>query len=81
MTIHIKKLKVRPKKAAQTTMCAPELTSMLACWAATGDTFNHNACQESAKNLFQCMRTAPMPKKIHKPTINFHLARLGKSIQ
>lgn len=23
----------------------------------------------------------PMPKKLHKPTINYHLARLGKKIQ
>ena len=26
-------------------------------------------------------RTQPMPKKAHRPTINYHLARLGKTIQ
>ncbi|KAF9036733.1 hypothetical protein BJ165DRAFT_1354050 [Panaeolus papilionaceus] len=81
MTIHIKKLKARPRKAAQTVMCAPQLSSMLACWAASGDVMSTAACQQSAEALYQCMRTTPMPKKMHKPTINYHLARLGKSIQ
>src|SRR5580765_2630386 len=39
-------------------MCTPELTAMLACWAATGDLHNRQMCRETAQNLFQCMRTA-----------------------
>lgn len=75
MTIHIKRLKVRPRKgdsclvfqlneilndpiAAQTAVCAPELSAMLACWAATGDLHNRESCRETAQSLFQCMRTA-----------------------
>ncbi|KAF8964003.1 hypothetical protein BDZ97DRAFT_1653227 [Flammula alnicola] len=81
MTIHIKNLKARPRKAAQTVMCAPQLTAMLACWAAEGDLMSVGTCQTHAQDLFHCMRTTPMPKKMHKPTINYHLARLGKSIQ
>ncbi|KAF8201499.1 hypothetical protein BJ912DRAFT_1019448 [Pholiota molesta] len=81
MTIHIKNLKARPRKAAQTVMCAPQLTAMLSCWAATSDVMSVDACKTTANDLFQCMRTTPMPKKMHKPTINYHLARLGKSIQ
>ncbi|KAF9483797.1 hypothetical protein BDN70DRAFT_799178 [Pholiota conissans] len=81
MTIHIKNLKARPRKAAQTVMCAPQLTTMLSCWAASGDVMSVGTCQVAAQDLFQCMRTTPMPKKMHKPTINYHLARLGKSIQ
>ncbi|KIK03846.1 hypothetical protein K443DRAFT_676500 [Laccaria amethystina LaAM-08-1] len=81
MTIHIKKLKVRQRKAAATVMCAPQLSAMLGCWAATDDIHSIGKCREDAEKLFQCMRTTPMPKKIHKPTINYHLARLGKTIQ
>ncbi|KAK7023711.1 NYN domain-containing protein [Favolaschia claudopus] len=36
------------------------------------------ACKEAAETLFHCMRTTPMAKKQHKPTINYHLARLKK---
>ncbi|PPQ64673.1 hypothetical protein CVT26_002763 [Gymnopilus dilepis] len=81
MTIHIEKLKVRPRKAAQTVMCAPELTSMLACWAAMHDLMSVDQCKGDAQKLFECMRRTPMPKKTHKPTINYHLSRLGKKIQ
>ncbi|TFK72527.1 hypothetical protein BDN72DRAFT_313646 [Pluteus cervinus] len=81
MAIHIKKLKVRPRKNATTNMCGPQLATMLGCWAASGDLHSNNACAEAAQTLFQCMRTTPLPKKMHKPTINYHLARLGKNIQ
>ncbi|KAF5324682.1 hypothetical protein D9611_004363 [Ephemerocybe angulata] len=81
MSIHIKNLKVRQRKAAATVMCAPQLQAMLGCWAATGDLHSLEKCKGTAETLFQCMRTAPMPKKMHKPTINYHLARLGKTIQ
>ena len=43
--------------AAQTAMCAPELSAMLACWAASGDLHNRALCKETAEQLFQCMRT------------------------
>ncbi|TFK42908.1 hypothetical protein BDQ12DRAFT_597416 [Crucibulum laeve] len=62
-------------------MCAPQLSKMLGCWAATGDLHSLTQCKDDALTLFECMRTTPMPKKAHKPTINYHLARLGKSIQ
>ena len=86
MTIHIKRLKVRPRKgdsglvfqlngilidliAAQTAVCAPELSAMLACWAATGDLHNRETCRETAQSLFQCMRTAVRILCLH---VNFH---------
>ncbi|EAU88154.1 hypothetical protein CC1G_03826 [Coprinopsis cinerea okayama7 len=81
MTIHIKNLKVRQRKAAATVMCAPQLHAMLGCWAASGDLQSTGKCAQAAESLFQCMRTTPMPKKSHRPTINYHLARLGKRIQ
>ncbi|KAJ7063105.1 hypothetical protein C8F01DRAFT_985418 [Mycena amicta] len=62
-------------------MCGPQLAAMLGCWAATSDIQNHAACKEAAETLFYCMRTTPLPKKSHKPTINYHLARLGKKLQ
>ncbi|KAF8638512.1 hypothetical protein AX16_010495 [Volvariella volvacea WC 439] len=81
MAIHIKKLKVRPRKAQTTNLCGAQLATMLGCWAATNDVHSNGACAQAAQALFQCMRTTPMPKKNHKPTINYHLARLGKNIQ
>ncbi|KAI0948301.1 hypothetical protein AcV7_009091 [Taiwanofungus camphoratus] len=62
-------------------MCAPQLTSMLACWAATNDIHSTAACQEHAKALHECMRTAPMGGKQHGPTINYHLMRLNKILK
>ncbi|KAF8630062.1 hypothetical protein AX15_003122 [Amanita polypyramis BW_CC] len=82
MAIHIKKLKVRPRKNAPNSMCGPQLAAMLACWAATGDLHSTSkSCTEAAATLFNCMRTTPMPKKLPKPAINYHLGRLGKNIQ
>ncbi|RXW15876.1 hypothetical protein EST38_g9979 [Candolleomyces aberdarensis] len=57
MTIHIKTLKVRQRKAAQTVMCAPQLQAMLGCWAATQDLHSIDKCKGAADGLFQCMRT------------------------
>ncbi|KAJ7109169.1 hypothetical protein C8R44DRAFT_635817 [Mycena epipterygia] len=62
-------------------MCAAPLAAMLSCWAATSDFQSQTACKDAAQLLFHCMRTTPMPKKGHKPTINYHLARLSKKIQ
>lgn len=77
MAIHIKNLKVRPKKSKPTTpllqivlaqtnirfvdainvMCAPQLTSLLGCWAASNDLHSINACRDAAQDLFHCMKT------------------------
>ncbi|KAJ7752065.1 hypothetical protein B0H16DRAFT_1317872 [Mycena metata] len=79
--IFIKKVRVRPKKSQPYNMCGAQLTAMLSCWAATSDFQGQSACKEAAETLFHCMRTTPIPKKAPKPTINYHLARLGKKIQ
>lgn len=54
---------------------------MLGCWAATKDVRSIAACREHAQNLLECMRTAPMKGKQHRPSINYHLARLGKTLK
>ncbi|KAF9818905.1 hypothetical protein IEO21_02443 [Rhodonia placenta] len=76
--MHIKKLKVRPRKEHAKAVCGVQLASMLGCWAASGDTHSVGPCQESAKALYECMRTAPLGGKQHGSTINYHLMRLGK---
>ncbi|KAI0721552.1 hypothetical protein C8T65DRAFT_600853 [Cerioporus squamosus] len=78
--MHIEKLKVRPRQATAVRPCTTQFASMLACWSATGDVMSTSACAESAKQLLTCMRTAPAPTRKHKPTINYHLARLGKTL-
>ncbi|KAF9653053.1 hypothetical protein BDM02DRAFT_3087845 [Thelephora ganbajun] len=79
--MHIQKLKVRPKKNAAVSLCAPELATMLGCWAAKNNMTTTGACAESAKALYDCMRTTPMGGKQHRPTINYHLARLNKVLK
>ncbi|KAF7359553.1 NYN domain-containing protein [Mycena sanguinolenta] len=79
--IYIQKIRVRPKKTQPYNMCGAQLAAMLSCWAATSDYQGQAACKEAAESLFLCMRTTPMAKKQHKPTINYHLARLNKKIQ
>lgn len=43
--------------AATVSLCTPELTTMLGCWAAKNDLTTTGACAESAKALYDCMRT------------------------
>ncbi|KDQ59459.1 hypothetical protein JAAARDRAFT_33030 [Jaapia argillacea MUCL 33604] len=79
--MHIKRIKVRPKKNVTVAPCGPELASMLGCWAANGDLHSINACSQASQALFECMRTAPMKMAARRPTINYHLARLGKNLK
>ncbi|KAA1471252.1 hypothetical protein DENSPDRAFT_837208 [Dentipellis sp. KUC8613] len=81
MSIHIKKLKVRPQKNRAPGMCSAELAEMLGCWAATKDVSSTAACAAHAEKLFECMRTTPFKGRQHRPTINYHLARLGKNLK
>ncbi|KIM60613.1 hypothetical protein SCLCIDRAFT_123836 [Scleroderma citrinum Foug A] len=78
--VHIAKAKVRPRKVTATVPCRRELVAMLGCWAATGDILSTdpNRCQMVAETLFQCMRTAPVTGKPHKPAINYHLSKLNR---
>jgi len=79
--MYIKTLKVRPKKNLQPNLCAVQLAAMLGCWAATNDLASAGPCSETAQALFECMRTTPMRGKQPQPTINYHLARLGKTLK
>ncbi|KAI0262911.1 hypothetical protein BC834DRAFT_889629 [Gloeopeniophorella convolvens] len=79
--MQIKKLKVRPQKNPPVVLCGPHLASMLGCWAATKDMRSLGPCQSHAQALYDCMRTAPMKRKQHQPAINYHLARLGKTLK
>jgi len=42
---------------ATVSLCAPELATMLGCWAAKNDMTTTGTCAESAKALYDCMRT------------------------
>ncbi|EPQ58451.1 hypothetical protein GLOTRDRAFT_114879 [Gloeophyllum trabeum ATCC 11539] len=77
----VKKLKVRPRKNPPTNLCAPELATLLGCWAASNDYGSTEKCREVSQALYECMRNAPMKGKQHRPTINYHLARLGKNLK
>ncbi|KAF8162985.1 hypothetical protein B0H34DRAFT_303202 [Crassisporium funariophilum] len=60
MTVHIKKLKVRQRKAPNNVMCATQLSAMLGCWAASGDLHSVEQCKVAADTLFNCMRTTAL---------------------
>lgn len=47
--------------AAVNVMCAPQLASMLGCWAASNDLKSVGQCKEAAEALFHCMRTTVSP--------------------
>jgi len=82
-SMKIPKLKVRPRSLAQVAPCAAELSAMLACWAQhPGDKMSMGSCSQAALALEQCMATSAGAKKgkVRKPTINYHLARLGKNL-
>ncbi|OWZ59996.1 hypothetical protein J007_00554 [Cryptococcus neoformans] len=49
------RFKVRATKEALNVPCAPELTSLLSCFATTGDLRHATSCADSAKALHTCM--------------------------
>ncbi|KAK4334808.1 Mitochondrial ribosomal protein subunit Mrp10 [Rhodotorula toruloides] len=77
--MHIHKYKVKPRKQAHVAPCALELTTMLGCWASSGDLTSGRECREAMLRLQECMRK-PMPKgKPRVSSINYHLARANAS--
>ncbi|KAF8333979.1 uncharacterized protein EI90DRAFT_2915710 [Cantharellus anzutake] len=74
-------LKVRPRKVKNAAPCALQLATMLNCWASKNDFRSIGPCADAAQSLRLCMGgMAGGRVKPHKPTINYHLARLGKQI-
>ncbi|KAF9050672.1 hypothetical protein BDZ89DRAFT_940532 [Hymenopellis radicata] len=76
--VHVKELRVRPRKQNLAGMCTLQLTSMLGCWSASKDIHSIGQCKSAAEALLLCMRSTPAKSKAHRPAINYHLARLGK---
>ncbi|KAI0685492.1 hypothetical protein BC835DRAFT_1383839 [Cytidiella melzeri] len=76
--MHIKQVRIRPRKAQPANPCAVELMSLLSCWTASSDLHSMGPCAEASQAMIQCMRTTPFGAKKHKPSINFHLRRLNK---
>jgi hypothetical protein len=54
--IKIKKLKVKPKRAAAMGQCVPEMTALLNCWSSLS--IEHPRCTASASTLAMCMSNA-----------------------
>lgn len=50
--------------------CTPELTSLLACFATSGDLQHKAECSTAAKNLHKCMETRPKNNKGRKSEVN-----------
>ncbi|KAI0340614.1 hypothetical protein BDW22DRAFT_1334207 [Trametopsis cervina] len=76
--MHIKQVKIRPRKAQPHNPCGAELMNLLQCWTASKDLHSIGPCAEASLAVMQCMRTTPFSGKKHKPSINYHLRRLNK---
>ena len=50
--------------------CTPELTSLLACFATSGDLQHKAECSAAAKNLHKCMETRPKNSKGRKSEVS-----------
>ncbi|GAA5871721.1 hypothetical protein JCM16303_000844 [Sporobolomyces ruberrimus] len=74
--MHIAKLKVKPRKTPYVQPCALELTSMLGCWASSGDLTSSKDCREAAMRLKECMTKPQAKGKPRVSSINYHLSRL-----
>mmetsp|Transcript_23513 Transcript_23513/g.41564 ORF Transcript_23513/g.41564 Transcript_23513/m.41564 type:complete len:83 (-) Transcript_23513:238-486(-) len=72
--------KVRaPKDWRNTRTCAREMNALLTCWRRTN--YEDGNCTAEVRALDVCFERTPMKsKKAHKPTTNFHLQRLAKSV-
>ncbi|KAI8144271.1 hypothetical protein BJV82DRAFT_513927 [Fennellomyces sp. T-0311] len=75
--MHLKQLKVRPKKLLESSPCVVEMGALFECWATSGIDDKH--CQAVAKSLQECM-AKPGRKTKQQNTINYHLARLSKHL-
>ncbi|GAA97088.1 uncharacterized protein L969DRAFT_90508 [Mixia osmundae IAM 14324] len=85
--MHIPKLKIKPGKLTAEAACGPEMAALLACFASLTSTeaaleakSQSTRCQDSVRSFQRCMAKAGKYQKLNKPTINYHLARLGKNL-
>ncbi|KIY65033.1 hypothetical protein CYLTODRAFT_424680 [Cylindrobasidium torrendii FP15055 ss-10] len=79
--VHIKELKVRPKKRTMYGMCSMQFMGLLGCWSASKDLQSTGACKLAAESLLLCMRTTVPEGRKPRPAINYHLSRLRKRLQ
>ncbi|KAG7562507.1 hypothetical protein FFLO_02086 [Filobasidium floriforme] len=70
------KFRVRPRREQIVVPCTPELTSLLACFATSGDLQHKAECSAAAKNLHKCMETRPKSGKGRKSEINALLSKI-----
>ncbi|KAL2059417.1 hypothetical protein ABVK25_000710 [Lepraria finkii] len=72
------KLRVRRPNAPEPNPCLGIMTSVLGCWASSGNAAA--GCAALEQSLRACM-DAPRPKGQKKNTINYHLMRLYPKIR
>ncbi|WWC67365.1 uncharacterized protein I206_101273 [Kwoniella pini CBS 10737] len=72
------RFKVRPRKDQIVVPCAPELSTLLACFATTGDLRHTTTCAESAKALQACMSNRHATGGKGKSSINHLLGKIRR---
>ncbi|WRT63164.1 uncharacterized protein IL334_000067 [Kwoniella shivajii] len=72
------RFKVRPKKDQIIVPCSVELSSLLACFATTGDLRHTTTCAESAKALQTCMSSRHAQGGKSKSSINHLLGKIRR---
>ncbi|WOO84544.1 uncharacterized protein LOC62_06G008060 [Vanrija pseudolonga] len=74
--------RVRPTKQAAQTPCAAQLTTLLACFATTGDlragVEGTQGCAAAAKNLHLCMAQPYKKGSGATPSINYLLSKVRR---
>ncbi|KAK1920547.1 hypothetical protein DB88DRAFT_542736 [Papiliotrema laurentii] len=71
------RFKVKPRKSLHVVTCAPELSTLLACFASSGDLKGSEACAQAAKGLHHCMAMSKKPVKTPKSSINYLLRKVN----
>ncbi|OWZ68068.1 hypothetical protein AYX14_05534 [Cryptococcus neoformans] len=72
------RFKVRATKEALNVPCAPELTSLLSCFATTGDLRHATSCADSAKALHTCMAQGKGKGGKSGSSINYLLGKIRR---
>ncbi|KAJ4360598.1 40S ribosomal protein mrp10 [Didymosphaeria variabile] len=73
------KLRVRRPNKPETNPCLGLMSSVLGCWASSGQAAAAQGCAQLEQRLRQCM-DAPRDTNPKKNNINYHLSRMYPNI-
>ncbi|KAJ9097161.1 hypothetical protein QFC21_004830 [Naganishia friedmannii] len=72
------RFKVRPRRDNVIPPCATELSTLLACFATSGDLRTTAECSKAAKDLHMCMASRPKGGKPPKSSVSREMHSAGQ---